>query len=136
MKTTDQLKDQFLMLYSIALADDRVDPRELKFLHEWGVERGISQEEMDELLLSPEKPALSKLEALPEKIEFLYLGAAMILADDVVDKREQAVFRSMCRYMGFLEENIQELMDFMLDQVRRGVPLHDVQEIVRMNTES
>lgn len=135
MSISDQLKNQFLSLYAIAVADDNIDPRELKFLYDLGQQKGISQEDMDQLLLNPAKEILNKPETLSEKIEYLYMAAGMILADGIIDKREKLLFRSICQRMGFLEENIPELMDFMLEKVKQGMTVEKVLEIVQHNTE-
>ena len=61
------------------------------------------------------------------KARFLSLYS-MILADGIIDAREME--RSLiCKYakrMGFIEENINDIVDYLLQQAKAHVPISDV----------
>lgn len=121
-----ELKSHFLRLYQMALADDNFDVIELKMLYQFADERGVPKEELERLLLNPVDHSTSIPQDLPTRIEYLYDLACMILADDVITEDEKNALKKYCRKFEFLEDNIDELADYLLDCVQKGIPKNEI----------
>ena len=50
---TNELKSHFLRLYQMAFSDDNFDVLELQMLYTFAKDRGISQSQLNQILLSP-----------------------------------------------------------------------------------
>jgi uncharacterized tellurite resistance protein B-like protein len=125
-KLTIELKSHFLRLYSIALSDDRFDILELQMLYRFGEDRGIRKEELDKLFLNPANHSSDIIEDLNTKIEYLYDLTSMILADGKVEIDELNALKKYCRKFDFLDENIDELADYLIDSVQKGTKKDEI----------
>lgn len=117
-KITTELKSHFLRLYQMALSDDNFDVLELKMLYKFAEERNISQQELQSILLS-EHHESSIPETLELKMEYLYDLAVMIWADGIVTEDEITTLKKYCVKFGFLEENISELSNFLIENAKK-----------------
>lgn len=110
----------------MALSDDTFDVMELQMLYQFADDRGVPKEELDRLLLNPVDHSTSIPKDLPTRIEYLYDLASMILADEVITEDEKNTLRKYCRKFEFLEENINELADYLLECVQTGVSKNEI----------
>lgn len=115
-----KLKSHFLRLYQMAFADDNFDVLEMQMLYKYAENRGITKNELNDILLHPAHNSEIP-EELNEKIEYLYDLALMIWADGKVTEDEQHTLNKYCLKFGFLEENISELSAFLLEKAREGI---------------
>lgn len=120
MNITLELKSHFLRLYQIALADDNFDVLELKMLYRFAEERGVSKEELNEILLSPSNYSAIP-ESLDQRVEYLYDLAVMIWADQEVSEDEYITLKKYCKKFEFLDDNIIPLADYLLENAKKGV---------------
>lgn len=121
-----ELKSHFLRLYQMALSDDNFDVIELQMLYQFADDRGVPKGELDRLLLNPVDHSTSIPKDLSTRIEYLYDLASMILADDIITEDEKNTLRKYCRKFEFLEDNIEELADYLLDCVQKGVSKNEI----------
>lgn len=121
-----ELKSHFLRLYQMALSDDNFDVMELKMLYQFADDRGVPKEELDRLLLNPVDHYTSIPKDIPTRIEYLYDLACMILADEIITEDEKNTLRKYCRKFEFLEENVNELANYLLDCVQKGVTKNEI----------
>ncbi len=121
-----ELKSHFLRLYKMALADDNFDVLELQMLYHFAEERGVPKEELEKLLLSPIDYDSSIPEELNGRIEYLYDLARMIWADEKITEDELVTFRKYCRKFEFLEENIEQLIGYLLDCAKKGIEKEEI----------
>lgn len=119
-KITTATKGHFLRLYQIALADGEFSAMELKMLYEFAAERGIEEYHLNEILLQPIDTNRLIPESIGEKLEFLYDFTAMIWADGVVNEDERNALEKYIKLFGFLDENIEPLADYMIEEVKAG----------------
>ena len=126
MEIDAKKKLQFLDLYSMVMADGIVHPKEMETLYRIGLEKyGLSQEEIMENVLS--SGSSSMIPDLPEeRIAVLYEMAEIAWADGELDESERNMLRRYATLYGINEENIDELVDFLLDQAKNGVSEEDV----------
>ena len=125
-----ELKSHFLRLYLIAFSDDNFDILEMQMLYKFAEERGLAKEELDDLLLNPShNPSIPEI--LEEKIEYLYDLALMIWADNKVTDDERTTLKKYCLKFGFIEENIEELCDFLLENAKVKLPKEKLIELLK-----
>lgn len=122
---TTELKSHFLRLYQMAFSDDNFDVLEMQMLYKFAEERKVSKQELDNILLSPYHESTIP-ETLELKIEYLYDLAVMIWADEIVTKDEINTLKKYCIKFGFLEENITELSDFLINNAKKNVSKEEV----------
>ncbi|QWX84966.1 TerB family tellurite resistance protein [Cellulophaga sp. HaHaR_3_176] len=115
-----ELKSHFLRLYQMAFVDDNFDVLELQMLYQFADDRGIPSKELDKLLLNPVNNQSVIPEDLDTKIEYLFDLSQMIIADGVITEDEKNALKKYCKKFGFLEENIEELTEYLLNFVQEG----------------
>ena len=116
-----ELKSHFLRLYQIAFSDDNFDILEMQMLYKFAEERGVTKEQLNEILLNPSHDSTIP-ETTEEKIEYLYDLAIMVLVDDIVTEDEINTLKKYCLKFGFLEENIEALVQFLLENAKEKTP--------------
>lgn len=123
---TENLKAHFLRLYQMAICDEDFSALELKMLYTCAEERGISPKNLDEILSHPIniKPLLPR--TFEEKVEYLYDLTVMIWADGVVSPNEYAAMEKYVVMFGFLEENAQAIVDYLIEAVQTGKNKNDI----------
>lgn len=125
IEVSTELKSHFLRLYHMAITDDNFSPLELKMLYQFAEDRNISSSELDKILLT----ATDKMvipESVEKRIEYLFDLARMIWADGIVTEDEKVTLNKYCRKFGFLDENIQELSNYLLDSVEKGLTKEEI----------
>src|SRR5690554_6508848 len=120
-----ELKSHFLRLYQIAFSDDNFDVLEMQMLYKFAEERGFSKEQLNEVLLNPSHDS-SIPESLEKRVEYLYDLAVMIWADKKVTEDEYITLKKYCRKFEFLEDNIKELADYLLDSAKKDIPKEEI----------
>lgn len=122
---TTELKSHFLRLYQMAFSDDNFDVLEMKMLYKFAGERGITENQLNDILLHPSIPT-SIPESLDERVEYLYDLAIMIWADGQVTEDEYITLKKYCKKFEFLEENIIELTDYLLRCAKDNMPKEEL----------
>jgi len=122
---TTELKSHFLRLYQLAMVDGDFSPLEWKMLYKFAEERNIKKEELDKILLNP----IGEIE-IPKKvetrIEYLYDFAKLIWADGIVTDDEENTLKKFCKKFEFLDENINELTKYLLDNAKKDSSLEKI----------
>lgn len=122
---SNELKSHFLRLYQIAITDDNFSPLELKMLYKFAEERNVPKDELDKILLTA-NDQLAIPDSIEKRIEYLYDLSCMIWADGVVDIEERNALKKYCKKFEFLDENIEELSQYLLDSVEKGKSRQEV----------
>jgi uncharacterized tellurite resistance protein B-like protein len=122
---TTELKSHFLRLYQMAFADDNFDTLEMQMLYKFAEERGLSKEQLNEILLNPSHNSTIP-ETLEKRVEYLYDLAVMIWADDKVTEDEYVTLKKYCARFEFLEENITDLADYLLASAKEGLSKEEI----------
>ncbi|WP_299897165.1 hypothetical protein [uncultured Aquimarina sp.] len=126
-----ELKSHFLRLYKMAISDDSFGVPELQMLYHFAEERGIQKEELEKLLLNPISHESIIPDSLDERIEYLYDLSRMIWADEKITEDEITTLKKYCRKFQFLEENIEELSEYLLDCVQKGISKEEIIEQIK-----
>ena len=125
-ETTESLKAHFLRLYQMAICDDNFSPLELKALYKSAEDRGISQKNLDEILLNPINSKIAIPESIEEKVDDLYDLTVMIWADGEVSSNERSSLEKYVLMFGFMEENSVQIVDYLIDSVKEGKSKSDI----------
>ncbi|MEP6930689.1 MAG: hypothetical protein ABI850_11770 [Flavobacterium sp.] len=123
---TLELKSHFLRLYQMALSDDQFDVLELQMLYHFADERGIPKEELDKLFLNPINTEFAVPEDLNTRIEYLYDFTRIIWADGKITQDELNMLKKYCRKFNFLDENINDLSDYLIDCVQKNIQKEEI----------
>ena len=120
-----ELKSHFLRLYQMAFSDDNFDVLEMQMLYRFAEEREISREQLNEILLNPSHDSAIP-ESLEVRVEYLYDLAVMIWADQEVTEDEYTTLKKYCKKFEFLDENITQLADYLLDSAKKNVSKEEI----------
>jgi uncharacterized tellurite resistance protein B-like protein len=120
-----ELKSHFLRLYQMAFSDDNFDVLEMQMLYKFAEEREISKEQLNEILLNPSHDS-SIPESLEKRVEYLYDLAVMIWADKEITEDEYTTLKKYCKKFEFLDENITELADYLLEAAKNNISKEEI----------
>jgi hypothetical protein len=123
---TLELKSHFLRLYQMAFTDDNFSILELQMLYHCAGERGIPKEELDELFQNPANHETDLPEDLNIRIEYLYDFTRIIWADGKITEDEFNALKKYCKKFEFLDENIHDLANYLIDCVKNGVQKQEI----------
>ena len=122
----EKLKSFFLALYSMVLADGIVEAKELESLYRIGRENyNLTSEEINKYVVSAGTTFIVP-DRLEDRISLLYDLAEVAWADGKIDETERTLLARYVVRLGFLDENADEITDFMLKQVKDGISKEDV----------
>ncbi|MBL4708436.1 MAG: TerB family tellurite resistance protein [Flavobacteriales bacterium] len=128
-----EITNHFKHLLDMALADLDIDPQELSLIYQLGLEKGISESEIDELLKTPNNSFLKAPEHLKGKVSLLYDLCLVIWADGKVVKEEKELLEKVIIQCNFEKENAQEVGRYLLDKVKKGTTLKEIIEEIVAN---
>jgi hypothetical protein len=123
---TTQLKSHFLRLYQMALTDDNFNALELQMLYHFADERGVPKEELEKLFVNPVSYEPDLPEDLNTRIEYLYDLTRIIWADEKVTDDEMNTLKKYCKKFEFLDENIDDLANYLIDCVQKGIGKQEI----------
>ena len=127
---SNKLKSHFLRLYQMAFTDDDFDKLELKMLYHFANEKGVSEEQLKQVLLNPTFDNTEIPDSLDQKIDYLNDLAKMIWADGKVHQNERDTLLKYTRKFGFKEENLEGLVDFLLECAKEDFTLEKILLII------
>jgi len=125
-------KKMFLGLYQMLLSDAEVHPKELEMLYQIGKAKGcVSEEEIQRAVFSPN--SFVSLDSLSDhdRIEYLYNLSRIAWADGKIDNKEKEVLQEASRRLGFAEENVIEISEFLLEQAKGEKSVEEVLQTIQ-----
>ncbi|MDR2065411.1 MAG: hypothetical protein LBP85_06870 [Prevotellaceae bacterium] len=127
----EKSKKMFLGLYQMILSDTEVHPKELELLYQIGKEKGVSEEDIQKAILSPNNIISSEHLNDDEKIEYLYNLARIAWADGILDENEIKTLQNASKRLGFAEEDVETIAQFLLDHAHENKRFEEVLEIIK-----
>ncbi len=110
----------------MVLADGVIDARELETLYKIGVEQyGLTQEAITSIVRNAGTSFVMPA-TLPDKIRFLYNMAQIAYADGEIDSTEEDLLKKYIAKMGFEDENINGIAEFMFNSVKENISVNDI----------
>ena len=128
----ESFKQLFLGLYSMVVADNKTDPKEMELLYQIGRDYGVTNDEINDAIINSTVDLYSP-ESVEEKIRFLYHLACIAWADGEVVKPERDLLKQTASRFGFLDENLDGIADFLLDKAEAKTPVDDVIKEINEN---
>ncbi|WP_163222546.1 TerB family tellurite resistance protein [Bacteroides sp. 214] len=129
---TENEKKMFLGLYQMLLIDAEVHPNELELLYQIGREKGgISEEDIQRTIFSPN--TFVSLDSLSDedRIEYLYNLSRIAWADGRIDDKEIETLQEASRRLGFAEENVIKISEFLLEQARERKSFEELLQTIK-----
>lgn len=120
-----ELQSHFLRLYQVACSDNNFDMLEMKLLYKFAEDRGVGTEYLDSILINPVQQ-MELPESVEKRVEYLYDLAVMIWVDKEVTEDEYNLLKKYCGAFEFLQENVVEICDYLIDCAKQELPLHEV----------
>lgn len=114
-------RHHFINLFSMAIADNNLDPSELKFLYELGLEKGLTIEQIDDIITNPHKARFVKPTSILEAINQLYDIVHMVTIDGKIHPHEVDLCKLFAKRFDINEEIIDELIEKLIDEILSGV---------------
>ncbi|WP_245699407.1 hypothetical protein [Flavobacterium noncentrifugens] len=115
-----------MRLYQMALTDDNFNVLEMQMLYFFADERGIPKEELEKLFVNPVSYEPEIPVDLHTRIEYLYDLTRIIWADEKITDDEMNTLKKYCKKFEFLDENIDDLANYLIDCVKTGVQKQDI----------
>ena len=110
----------------MVIADGIVEAKELEALYRIGRETyKLSPEEINSYVVSAGSSFVAP-DKMEDRISILYEMAEIAWADGVIDKTERDLLSRYAIRLGFLEENANDIAEFMFQQVKDGISKEDV----------
>lgn len=126
----ENLKKLFLELYQMIISDSEVHPKELELLYQLGKDKGISEQEIQAAVFSPNNLFSTESLSDDEKITYLYNMAQIAWADGRLDDKEKETLHNTCKRFGFAEEYVAEISDFLLTLAEKKKTINEVLQII------
>jgi len=116
-----QHRNHFMNLFSVAIADNNIHPSELAYLYELGLTRGLSSDQIDNIITNPHKARFIKPTSILGAIEQLYDIVQMVLQDGVIHTHEVNLCKTFAKRFGIQHDIIDALIERLIDEVRANV---------------
>ena len=122
----EKMNSEFIELYKMVLADGDVAPEEMEVLYRIGTkEYNVSLEEINVAIRDADTTFFIP-ETLDGKVRLLYHLAEIAWADGKIEESEKTLLKRYTDLFGFIEENQDALVDYMLEQVKEKVDLQSI----------
>lgn len=119
-------KAQFLSLYCMVLADGIITAEELTCLYEIGKDGyDLTDNEINKAVTEAGSSFVLP-ETLEAKITLLYYLSEIAWADGKIENTEKHLLAKYARVMGFADDKIDGIVEYMLQQAHDKKPLQDV----------
>ncbi|OFO83111.1 hypothetical protein HMPREF2983_00865 [Prevotella sp. HMSC077E09] len=112
---------QFLELYRMVMADGIAHPKEMETLYRIGIEKyGLTNELIGKIISSGGTSTI--VPKLPEeRIQILYEMALIAWSDGTIEDSEQNLLRRYALKYGIKEEQVDNLIEFLLAKAQENV---------------
>lgn len=112
---------QFLELYRMVMADGIAHPKEMGTLYRIGIEKyGLTNELIGKIISSGGTSTI--VPKLPEeRIQILYEMALIAWSDGTIEDSEQNLLRRYALKYGIKEEQVDNLIEFLLAKAQENV---------------
>lgn len=119
-------REHFLHLVQVAKTDGRVEKTELNLLHKEGKKFGLTDPEIEQLIVSEASHNYHPPYSLEDKFLELYNISEMIIADEIVTDTEKGMIKKYAIAAGFRDEVLENLIELLIKGVREGKEEEDL----------
>ena len=113
-------KEHYIHLIQVSKVDGKISSTEMEMLHKEGRKFGLTDPEIDELIVSEVQNNYHPPYSLKDKFDHLYNVAGMILADEVVTDSEKKMIKRFAIEAGFRDDVIEKLIDLLFEGIKNN----------------
>ncbi len=113
-------KEHYIHLIQVSKVDGKISSTEMEMLHKEGRKFGLTDPEIDALIVSEVQHNYHPPYSLKDKFDHLYNVAGMILADEVVTDSEKKMIKRFAIEAGFRDDIIEKLIDLLFEGIRNN----------------
>ena len=113
-------KVHYLHLIQVAQADGKIDLKEKEILLKEGLRFGLTEKEVDKLIIEEKEHHYQPPYSLEEKFEDLFFVAEMILADNDISESEMKLLTRFAVEVGFDDKSIEILKEVLIKGIRNN----------------
>lgn len=126
-----QNRDYFVHLVRIAKSDDVISNSERELLHRIGRKLGLTDPEIDSLILTTEKSDYIPPYELSKRFDQVYEIVKMTMADATIDMNEMRLASAFAVKSGFSDSEIPQLLDILISGIKEGKDEEDLFEVYK-----
>ena len=119
------------LLYEMALADDRLDQRETRFIFDIGKRLDLDTATIEGIIGSKDKYPLEPPKTDEGRMSVLYYLLFQMKIDGTVSEEEKDLVRKVGLRLGFRGELTDELIDIIQDHVAKEIPVEIMLDAIR-----
>jgi uncharacterized tellurite resistance protein B-like protein len=124
-------KALFSLVYQLQCADHKLESAEINFLRDVGLNLGLTTQDIDNIMLHPEKYPLIPPPPEEERMKILYyLLFAMKIDGDIHPNEEKIIYRTGLK-LGFVQSMLAEMITEMKNHLTTRLPDDALLKIVR-----
>ncbi|KGN71934.1 TerB family tellurite resistance protein [Porphyromonas sp. COT-239 OH1446] len=130
----DRIRHQLMNMYLLAMADGTFDEKEQLFLAQRARQFDLSLDELFDIINEANEINTGDVpESLQDRVKNLYDLAQIIWSDGKVSSEERAVLISFIRKYGFVEENVEDIATYLLEEAQKGSEVQSIIDQIQNN---
>jgi uncharacterized tellurite resistance protein B-like protein len=126
-----QNREYFVHLVRIAKSDDVISNPEKELLHRIGRKLGLTDPEIDNLVLTTDKSDYIPPYELSKRFDQVYEIVKMTMADGTIDRNEMRLARAFAVKSGFNDSEIPKLLDMLSNGIIEGKDEEDLFDVYK-----
>jgi uncharacterized tellurite resistance protein B-like protein len=130
-ETLDQKQTHILTLLMLAEADDRDHVNEIRFINNVAGRIGLSESDVQEINMHPERLTFSLPESEEDRMTVLYDLLFLMKIDGNIAEEEQELVRELGVRLGFRISMVEEFIRTIAKYVGQQVPSNALLDIIR-----
>lgn len=131
---TETLRRQPINMYLLAGADGQYEEAELLAISTKAQEAGLSLDQLHSILNDASQyQQSSSPEKLEDRVRELYDLALIIWSDGGIKDEECKMLAGFVRQYGFAEENINEIVDYLITRAQEGTTIDTILQELTSN---
>ncbi|MGQ9621687.1 MAG: hypothetical protein ACUVTX_12025, partial [Bacteroidales bacterium] len=111
----------FIHLVQVAKLDGKISQNEINLLHREGRKFGLTDPEIDELIITENAYNYHPPYSLEDKFFEMYNITELILSDEIITEPEKRMIRRYAIAAGFPDDIIDGLCKILIDGVKKGI---------------
>lgn len=121
-------------MYLLAGADGEYEEAELLAISTKALEAGLTLEELQSILNDASHYQVATIpETLEARVRELYDLALIIWSDGVIKEEEQKMLGDFVRQYGFAEENVTDIVAYLIEQAQQGTAIETILQELTSN---
>jgi len=126
-------KEHYIHLVQVSRIDGKISNEEMEMLHRTGKRFGLTDPEIDRIIYSETDHNYNPPYSLKGKFYHLYNTAQIMLADGIVQEREQKLIKRFAIEAGIEDSKIDDLISVLLEGIKENTDEEELFSKFRSN---